>query len=122
MSNRTFRVRSSASPCDDAVVPGGDHARQELLELERLRSRRPLGVRYEVGSDAQRHGSDLAWMPSAAPQHVGSERRHRRLPVGSGDADRPDQVVAGATEPLEGCIRECAARSVDDELWHADAG
>src|SRR5918999_3866730 len=45
---------------DDAVVPGRDHARQELLKLERLRRRAAVFVRRDRVADPYLYGSDLS--------------------------------------------------------------
>ena len=52
---------------DDAVVAGGDHPRQQRLELEGLGRRVALGVELEVVEDAGEDGPDLAGMPAARP-------------------------------------------------------
>ena len=82
----------------DAVVAGVDHAREQLLQLERLRRRVAVVVRNDLVEDADLDRSDLARMPSAAPQHLRGQGDHRRLAVGARHAD-DGQLLARSSEP-----------------------
>ena len=87
----------------DAVVAGVDHAREQLLQLERLRRRVAVIVRNDLVEDPDLDRPDLARMPSAAPQHLRGQGDHGRLAV---SARYPDdgQLVARSAEPRIGGV------------------
>ena len=107
---------------DDASRSPPRPSREELLELERLGRRRAPEVRFGHRDPvAGGHGPDLAGMPPTVPQHLGGQRRHRRLPVGARDAD-DRQLLRRSAVPGVGGIGQRATRAVDDQLRGATSG